>query len=76
MAHAQREERKGFVVSWPETCTLCAEASGIPLAAPHLYCKRVIHLSALATNLDHQGNTHKLSEKLEHKIRSRDMMNE
>lgn len=53
-----------------------AEASGIPLAAPRFYCKEMIHLSALATNLDHQGNARKLSEKLEHKIRSRGMMNE
>lgn len=51
-----------------------AATSGIPLAVPHFYCKRMIHLSALATNLDNQGNN--LSEKLEHKIRSREMMNE
>lgn len=51
-----------------------AATSGIPLAVPHFYCKRMIHLSALATNLDNQGNN--LLEKLENKIRSREMMNE
>lgn len=65
---------KDFIVSWPETCTPHAATSGIPLAVPHFYCKWMIHLSALATNLDNQGNN--LSEKLKHKIRSREMMNE
>lgn len=74
VACAQRAERKDFIVSWPETCTPHAATSGIPLAVPHFYCKWMIHLSALATNLDNQGNN--LSEKLEHKIRSREMMNE
>lgn len=74
VACAQRAERKDFIISWPETCTPHAATSGIPLAVPHFYCKWMIHLSALATNLDNQGNN--LSEKLEHKIRSREMMNE
>lgn len=73
-ACAQRAERKDFMISWPETCTPWAATSGIPLAVPHFYCKWVIHLSALATNLDNLGNN--LSEKLEHKIRSREVMNE
>ena len=34
-----RAERKGFTVSWPEACTPHMEASGIPLAAPHLHSK-------------------------------------
>lgn len=73
-ACAQRAERKDFIISWPETCMPHAATSGIPLAVPHFYCKRMIHLSALATNLDNQGNN--LLEKLENKIRSREMMNE
>lgn len=39
VARAQRAGKKDFIVSWPETCTPQAGASGIPLASPHLYCK-------------------------------------